>query len=407
MKYVVFDDNKWENFFPLTCTRSTGDLRVGILKLRQRICAYLELEKADIIVPVSLQKVYKERHPDWQINTLFADETIFINSRVKINNALVQAIKQLNAGSCLIYKQDVLAARFTPLAGDISSDQMNELFNELSKMEWKEPVTWNYIWELISENSKYIEHDFQNFFYDKDNYFETETGITVLNPYNIWLGEGCSIMPGVIIDATEGPVIIDEGAKIMANAVIMGPVYIGKNSTIKVGAKIYEGTSIGPVCKVGGEVEESIFQAYSNKQHDGFLGHSYLGEWINIGADTNNSDLRNDYGQVPLYFYPKKKKIDTGCQFVGAVIGDHSKTGINCTINTGTVIGVGCNVVGSDMIMNHVRSFHWGFMKTLIEHEIGKFIDTATAVKKRRKLGFSEAEKELYSKIHKSVFALK
>ncbi|RLC51755.1 MAG: hypothetical protein DRI23_04360, partial [Candidatus Cloacimonadota bacterium] len=310
-------------------------------------------------------------------------------------------------GSCLIYKQDVLAARFTPLAGDISSDQMNELFNELSKMEWKEPVTWNYIWELISENSKYIEHDFQNFFYDKDNYFETETGITVLNPYNIWLGEGCSIMPGVIIDATEGPVIIDEGAKIMANAVIMGPVYIGKNSTIKVGAKIYEGTSIGPVCKVGGEVEESIFQAYSNKQHDGFLGHSYLGEWINIGADTNNSDLRNDYGQVPLYFYPKKKKIDTGCQFVGAVIGDHSKTGINCTINTGTVIGVGCNVVGSDMIMNHVRSFHWGFMKTLIEHEIGKFIDTATAVKKRRKLGFSEAEKELYSKIHKSVFALK
>jgi UDP-N-acetylglucosamine diphosphorylase/glucosamine-1-phosphate N-acetyltransferase len=404
MRYVIFDDNKWENFFPLTLTRSTGDLRVGILKLRQRICAYLEIEQADLIVSHTLQEIYMERHPNWHINTLSEEDTIFINSRLKINNDLVEAIKQLKEGSCLVYEQEVLAAHFKPAAGELISDQLNDLFKNLNVVEWKEAATWNYTWELITENSKYIELDFKDFFYDKDNYFETEIGITVLNPYNIWFGEGCSIMPGVVIDATEGPVVVDEGAKIMANAVIIGPVYIGKNSTIKVGSKIYEGTSIGPVCKVGGEVEESIFQAYSNKQHDGFLGHSYLGEWINIGADTNNSDLRNDYGQVPLYFYPKKKKVDTGCQYVGVVFGDHSKTGINCTINTGTVIGVGCNVVGSDMIMNHVRSFHWGFMKTLIEHELDKFIETATAVKNRRKLGLSEAEKELYSKIHKSVF---
>jgi len=404
MKFVIFDDNKWQNFFPLTFTRSTGDLRVGILKLRQRICAYLETDKADLILPELIQDIYKERHPDWNINTLEPQDTFFINSRLQINDDLVNTIKSLEIDSCLVNNDVILAARLIPEKTNCNTNGLNDLFANLKKIELNKAAVWQFIWELISANSQYIEQDFQDFFFDKDNFFETETGITVLDPYNIWLGDNCSIMPGVVIDASAGPVIIDEGARIMANAVIIGPVYIGKNSTIKVGAKIYEGTSIGPVCKVGGEVEETIIQAYSNKQHDGFLGHSYLGEWINIGADTNNSDLRNDYEHVSLYFYPQKKKIDTGCQFVGTVIGDHSKTGINCTINTGTVIGIGCNVVGSDLIMNHVSSFRWGFMKTLIEHEFEKFIATAEAVKKRRKLNISKAEKELYSNIHKSVF---
>lgn len=404
MKYVIFDDAKWENFFPLTFTRSTGDLRVGILKLRQRICAFLEIEKADLIVPELIQEIYKERHQDWQINKLSNEETIFINSRLKISKDLVAAIKELPEKAYLAHKDEILAARLIPGAEETNSEKFDSIFAGLKEIEWKKDATWKYTWELISENSAYIEQDFKDFFYDKDNFFETEIGITVLNPYNIWLGEGCRIMPGVVIDATDGPVIIDEGAKIMANSVIIGPVYIGKHSTIKVGAKIYEGTTIGPICKVGGEVEETIIQAFTNKQHDGFLGHSYLGEWINIGADTNNSDLRNDYKPVPMHFYPQKKKIDTKCQFVGAVIGDHSKTGINCTINTGTVIGVGCNLIGQNLIMNHVPSFRWGMMKAQIEHEIEKFIETAKTVKERRKLSFSKAEKELYSNIHKSVF---
>ena len=193
-----------------------------------------------------------------------------------------------------LIRNNIVAARFGKRKGEFF---YQDLWDKMLKLNMKEPEAelWQYSWDLIQQNSEYIERDFQDFFYEKDNFFETETGITVLNPYNIWIGEDAEIKPGAIIDATNGPVIIAEGAKIMHNAVILGPVYIGKKSTIKVAAKIYEGTTIGPLCKIGGEVEETIFQGYSNKQHDGFLGHSYVAEWVNIGADTNNSDLKNNY----------------------------------------------------------------------------------------------------------------
>ncbi len=403
MKYVIFDDNKWENFFPITLTRSTGDLRVGILKFRQRISAYLQEEITDIIVHPLLKNIYKERHPDWTINSLTASETIFVNSRLKINDVLVEAIANLDENCCLKQKNVVLAARFIPPPGAVSSENLPQIFKTLDKVNWQKEATWNFIWELISENSQFISNDFNNFFYEKDNYFEAEQGVTILNPYNIWLGEGSKISPGVVLDATKGPIIIDENARIMPNAVLIGPVYLGKSSVVKVGAKIYAGTSIGPICKVGGEVEDSIFQAYSNKQHEGFLGHSYLGEWINIGADTNNSDLKNTYKPVEMYFYPQLKKVKTGCQFMGTIIGDHSKTGINCTINTGTSIGVGCNLIGSDLFMNYIPSFHWGKSSVLTENEQAKFEETAKLVKTRRNLDFSKAEKELYSNIRKIV----
>lgn len=403
MKYVIFDDNKWENFFPLTLTRSTGDLRVGILKLRQRISACFKLESNEVIIYSSLEKIYRERHTDWIINQLSNEDTFYINSRLKVDDELVEAINNLDENTCLVHKKEVLAFRTQPELKKISSEEIETIYVGLEKIKWEKESTWNFTWDLIAANSKYIERDFQDFFYDKDNYFETEQGTTVINPYNVWLGEGTKLAPGVVLDATEGPIILDENVKIMPNAVLVGPVYVGKNSVIKIGAKIYEGTSIGPMCKIGGEVEETIFQGYTNKQHDGFLGHSYLGEWINIGADTNNSDLRNDYGNVSMFFYPKNEKVDTKQQFVGIVIGDHSKTGINCTINTGAVIGVGCNLFGRDLIINHIPSFRWGMMSTLIEHEIDKFSEIAKAVKKRRNIAFTANEKELYSNIHQIV----
>ena len=229
-------------------------------------------------------------------------------------------------------------------------------------------------------------------------------GTTILNPYNIWIGKDAKIKPGVIIDASDGPVILDENALIMPNAVLVGPVYLGKNSMIKVGAKIYKGTSIGPVCKVGGEVEETIFQAYSNKQHDGFLGHSYIGEWVNIGAGTTNSDLKNNYRNVEVYFYPSGKKVDSESKFVGTFIGDHTKTGINSTINTGTVVGVGCNLFGRELIKDFIPSFRWGEGSELTEYQEDKFLETVKIVKQRRNLKLTKNEKELYTNIRKMVF---
>lgn len=404
MDFVIFDDQKRSNFFPITLTRSTGDLRVGILKLRQRISSYLELSETNIIVSSELEAIYKERHKDWKVNETPKEETIFINSRIKIDEYSKKAILELKQDECLIKDKTVIVAKCTSNNNKITSENLNSLFSDLKRIENPKINCWEYLWELIAENADYIKRDFNDVFYDKDNYFETELGTTVINPYNVWIGDGTKIKPGVVIDATDGPVVLDENVTVMPNAVIIGPAYIGKGSTIKVGAKIYEGTSIGAVCKVGGEVEETIFQGYTNKQHDGFLGHSYLGEWINLGADTNNSDLKNNYKTVSIYFYPDKKKIDSKCNFLGVIIGDHSKTGINSTINTGTVIGVGCSLFGADLIKNHIPSFKIGSGAKSVEYFLEEFLDTAVLVKKRRGLKFSESEKELYSIIHKQVF---
>ena len=406
MKVTIFDDEFYRNFFPITLTRSTGDLRVGILKLRQRLQSFFHTEETNVIIPEFLEEIYRERHPKWQINELSDDkETIFVNSRLRINSELAEKIEELTENTCLIKNEIIIAGKMRSKEGKISSENISEIFANCKKESVDNAELWNYTWEFIAENSNYIEEDFRNFFYEKDNFFETETGVTVLNPYDIWIGDGAEMKPNVVLDASEGPIVIDENAVIMANAVIIGPVYIGKKSRIKVGAKIYEGTSVGPVCKVGGEVEETIFQAYSNKQHDGFLGHSYIGEWVNLGADTNNSDLKNNYKTVKSYFYPSRKKIDTGNTFVGTVIGDHSKTGINSTINTGTVIGVGCNLFGRELIKDFIPSFSWGEGENLSEYRLDKFLETAQIVKKRRNLELTAAEKELYSKIKEKEFA--
>ena len=404
MNFVIFDDERRSNFFPITYTRSTGDLRIGILKLRQRISSYLDLSGTNVIVSLELEAIYKERHKNWKVNEVTAKETIFINSRIKIDKNVKKAVLALRQGECLVNSETTLVARCNPKIKKITSESINDLFTDLKRIENPEINCWKYLWEFIEENAEYIKRDFNDIFYDKDNYFETELGTTMINPYNVWIGEGTVMKPGVVIDATDGPVVIDENVTILPNAVIIGPAYIGKGSTIKVGAKIYEGTSIGPVCKIGGEVEETIFQGYTNKQHDGFLGHSYLGEWINLGADTNNSDLKNNYKTVSIYFYPDKKKIDSQSHFLGVIIGDHSKTGINSTINTGTVIGIGCSLFGADLIKNHIPSFNIGTGTRSAEYILEEFTETAVLVKKRRGLKFSESEKELYSKIHKQVF---
>ena len=394
MNYVIFDDRFTENFYPLTLNRSTGDLRVGVLKLRQRIAAYLEIEHPALIVSSDIAPIYRERHPDWLINRLKNGDTIFINSRLQINDDWLKKIRTIPENSAYIDPDTILVARRKVTEQELSTQDCETLFTDLKETKLEDGSCWKYIWELIAHNSNYIKRDFEDFFYEQDNFFETEMGVTVLNPYNVWIGEGTEMKPGVVIDASDGPVIIDEGVRIMSNSVIIGPVYIGKKSIIKVGAKIYPGTSIGPVCKIGGEVEATIFQGYTNKQHDGFLGHSYLGEWINLGANTNNSDLKNNYKTVKVYFTPLRKKIDSGLQFVGTIIGDHTKTGISCVINTGTLIGFGCNVYGTELLQDHIPSFSWGRGTNLATYDPVPFLQTAETVKKRRGLSLTETEKE-------------
>ncbi|MBN2830254.1 MAG: hypothetical protein JXR56_08035 [Candidatus Cloacimonetes bacterium] len=401
MRLVLFDDDGIKDFYPLTLTRSTTDLRVGILKLGQRLKAFFEQADTKLITKSDFTALYRERHPDWQVNELDKGEYLFVNSRLMINDHLVEVLKGLEKNTGYKVNTTICGFKATIVSGDYTNDDIEKIVNKVKFKELEEAGFWKYPWDLISANGEMIVRDFKEFFYEKENHFETEPGVVILNPYDVWIGEGAILGVNTIIDASEGPVVIDEGAIIMPLAVIVGPAYIGKKTKIKIGAKIYEGTSIGPVCKVGGEVEETIFQAFSNKQHDGFLGHAYLGEWVNLGAGTSNSDLKNNYKTVNVYNYSVSAKIDSETQFMGCIIGDHTKIGINCSINTGTVIGIASNLYGKSLIDGFIDSFSWGEAGSLEAYRIDKFLETAEVVKLRRKEPLPENERVLYTKISK------
>lgn len=401
MQIVLFDDAGRENFFPLTINRSTGELLVGAMTLIERLDAYFGCETTLLIVDSELAALCAEKHPGWTVNTLTGGDTLFVNTRLKIDDDLADAVRLLASGQCLTAVDTIIAARLDVSVGTMSAENLTQVFAGCEKRPIeRDNVLWNALWEMVIDNGEWIRRDFEDFYYEKDNKLETEPGVTVLNPYDVWIGEGTRLLPGVVIDASGGPVIIREDVTVMPNTVITGPVYVGTGSTIRALAKIYGDTSVGPVCKIGGEVGESIVLGYSNKQHDGFLGHSYLGEWINLGADTNNSDLKNNYKPVDMWFYPAGAKVTTGCQFAGCIIGDHSKTGINCTINTGTVIGVGCNLFGPTLIRDFIPSFSWGEYSCYTRHQCLQFLETARIVMARRNLHMGEAEHAFWTALH-------
>ena len=223
------------------------------------------------------------------------------------------------------------------------------------------------------------------------------TGVNFVNKKNIFIGKDVDIKPGVVLDASTGPIYIEKNVTIFPNAVIQGPFYIGESSKIKSCATIYPNVSIGKVCKVGGEVEDTIIHPFSNKQHSGFLGHSYLGSWINLGADTNNSDLQNNYGSIKVQV--NGRHIDSGKQFVGLMMGDHSKTAINTMFNTGTVVGFSSNVFGAGFPPKYIPSFGWGGSDSMKEYKLVKAIETAKAVFARRDKNFEKDDEEMFETI--------
>jgi len=250
-----------------------------------------------------------------------------------------------------------------------------------------------YLWDAIFYNAEAIKDDSRFFeFNDSSDYFKDKS-IHYIHSKSISIVKNVSIAPTVVIDAKDGPVIIGNNVKIMPQATIFGPCFIGDNSVIKVGAKIYEDTSIGEVCKVGGEVESTIIHSFSNKQHDGFLGHSYICEWVNLGADTNNSDLKNTYGDISVFL--RDKQVDTGRMFMGLLCGDHSKSAINTAFNTGTVAGICGIFVHEGFLANNIPSFAWTGRKNSPIYKFDKAIEVAQKVVSRRNKELLPEEIEL------------
>ncbi len=390
MLLCLFEDQHVRNLYPLALTHHPAQLLVGTKPLCQRVSALPNVAGLTWMGRGEITKALQCRgHAIHQPES--THDTLYLNGRLRWRNDFLDHLPPSNTTEWLLTDgTHLLAARTSIISSEQIVSARPEQWGELGLeiIQTGELQLYRYLWELIEDNERMLAEDAAGL--ASPSNLPPFDGVHLVNPSAIVAGTGCSIQPGVVLDASGGAIILGNNVKVMANAVVVGPCFIGDNSTIKIGAKIYEKTSVGPWCKVGGEVEGSIILGFSNKQHDGFLGHSYLGEWVNLGADTNTSDLKNNYGQVRVTF--PWGEVNSGTMFLGSLIGDHSKTGINTMLNTGTVVGVGANVFGGGFPPKFIPSFAWGERE---EYDRNKAIQTARAVMLRRKVVMTDAEEEL------------
>ena len=404
----IFEDKGYANLLPLVYSRPTYDLLSGILSLREKIAYHFPNQIVSLHSRKYLEKLIKKENPNILVNTINqkSKTCLFINGRVILDSSLAKTLLQVEDNTLLLFNNEIIAAKVTGHILENFKQSLPEIFSisdfqNLNNLNI-EAVIIKYPWDLVNRNGIEISNDF-NLLVNKNakmvlgNIYEN---VSFLNKSNIFIGERTKVKPGVVLDAENGPIFIDKNVTIMPNSVIEGPCFIGENSIIKISAKIYENTSIGKACKIGGEVEQSIIHSYSNKQHEGFLGHAYLGQWVNLGADTNNSDLKNNYSNVKVIINDSEP-IDTGSIFVGLIIGDHSKTAINTMINTGTVIGFSSNIFGSGFPDKYITSFAWVGSDSTSTYNLYKSIEVAKKVMERRNIAFTKIEEEVFIEIFK------
>ena len=404
MHLCLFEDITAGNFQALTHFRPVYDLRCGILTLRERIQRMLAPSYVSLYCRRYLAPYLPEQNPETEINTISSDSCVFVNGRCIMTPSLAKLIRKTKHDTLFMSGNEVVAARLSGanLAKSRSEEYTDAL--DLSALVSIPIVEVNaklvhYPWDLVSENGRQIEADFSILKRKAASRKQSiHRSAVLLGRKNIRIGKGTNIGPGVVLDATEGPIFIGDNVHVYPTAVIEGPCFIGDGSAIKIGAKIYGGTSIGPVCKVGGEVVESIFHSHVNKQHDGFVGHSYLGEWVNLGAGTTTSNLKNTYGTVKVHV--GGELVDSGKMFVGLTAGDHVKTGINSTLDTGTVIGAGSNIFGTNIPPKHIPPFSWGTAGKLERYDVEKALAVAVKVMDRRNVSASPAYQELFRSVY-------
>ena len=371
MPLILFDDHSRETLLPLTFTRPGSDLRVGILTIAEKWEKELEISSSPLTVDY-LQSKYP-------CNT--GEDNLLINGILLPEKQLIAAIKDLGQEQVLV-KEGVLLAVRTGKTGtkkfDTASwiDQGTEYGNPVSLV--------NYPWKIFSLNGQEIEADFARLTRNRESGKLSDT-VQVDRPENVFVEPGFR-GENFTLNASLGPVYLGKDSEIMEGSVIRGPFALCEAAVVKMGAKIYGPTTIGPFCKVGGEINNSVLQANSNKSHDGFLGNSVLGEWCNLGADTNNSNLKNNYGEVKIWNYASRDFVGTGRQFCGLIMGDHSKCGINTMFNTGTVVGVSANIFGTGFPPTFIPSFSWGGAGGFSDYKLSKALETASRVMERREL---------------------
>ncbi|PZF73688.1 GlmU family protein [Taibaiella soli] len=384
MQLILFDDQSRFGLMPFTRTRPAADIRCGIFTMRERWEKLLG-QKSSSITEAYLQQVFP---PD------AADDNLLVNGGIFASSTLANAIKALQPESKLVKDDTIIAARTT--RKELSFDGLAATLQTFSTVSFEEKINQlKNTWDIFSQNDRAIREDFAIITEGRQSDVIPE-GVTVTGKENLFIEPGAIVNAGTIINAATGPVYLAKDAEILEGCMLRGPIALGEHAVLKMGAKIYGGTTIGEGCKVGGEISNVVFFANSNKGHDGYLGNAVIGEWCNLGADTNCSNLKNNYDEVKIWDEYNNKSIKTGLTFCGLLMGDHSKCGINTMFNTGTVAGVSCNIYGGNFPEKFIPSFCWGGSEGMVTYDFNRAMDTANRMMGRRNKSLSPAEIEMY-----------
>jgi UDP-N-acetylglucosamine diphosphorylase/glucosamine-1-phosphate N-acetyltransferase len=391
LNIILFGDDHWSHLLPLTFTKPICELRVGILTIKEKWELHLNGTGSYIT-----QDYLAEKYP-----IVIQDDNLLINSTFLPSSQLLQHISNLSIGEALLLEDEMVAARLSHEHFDNLSIESNALSSLKGKEIHSDTTEINRItrpYHIFTQNGREILYDFDLITKGRQSQKISETN-TIFGKYPVFVEEG-AIIECCIINTNNGPVYIGKNALIMEGTMIRGGFAACEGSVVKMGAKIYGPTTIGPHCRLGGEVNNSVLQANSNKGHDGYLGNSVIGEWCNLGADTNNSNLKNNYLPVKIWSYVQESFEDTGLQFCGLIMGDHSKSGINTMFNTGTVVGVASNIFGDGFPRTFIPSFSWGGASGFTNHQLKKAIETAEIVMQRRKVTMSDMDKKILEHIY-------
>jgi len=374
MNYILFDGPARNALLPFTFTRPVADILVGIMTIRQK----WELHLGSTTTTLT-EEYLSDKYPMVEL-----EGNVMINASFLPNAILAELVSNLEPNQA-IFKKDEIIAFYT------SENQEEVDFDTYEIIEYNDDcITIENTWDIFSKNDVAIREDFELLTQDRRSQ-PIPKSVNVIVPENVFIEEGAKL-EYVTLNASSGPIYIGRDAEIMEGSVIRGPFALCDNAQVKMASKIYGATTVGPYSRVGGEVKSVVIFAYSNKGHDGFLGDSVLGEWCNIGADSNNSNLKNNYEEVRLWSYQTEGFAKTGLQFCGLMMGDHSKCGINTMFNTGTVVGVSANIFGSGFPRNFVPSFSWGGASGFTTYLTKKAFETAKLVMARRNIVFDEKE---------------
>ncbi|QIK16519.1 LbetaH super family domain-containing protein [Blattabacterium sp. DPU] len=388
MNFILYDGEEWKKLFPITLTRPVSEIRLGLFTIKERWEKYIGKNAYDVMTQPFLSEKYSKKE------SAFFENILLINSSFLPSEELIQIIFSLKENETIFFKDKMIAIKKNFwIKKNIFSLKENKKTYHVQHV-----IHIQYPWDVFINNETILKRDFKFFTKGKKS-FSLLGNNHIICKETIFLEEDIKTN-NVVLNAQYGPIYIEKGVKIMEGSVIRGPVAIGKNTILNIGSKIYGGTTIASFCKIGGEIFNSVIFSYSNKVHDGFLGNSILGEWCNLGAGTNISNLRNDYQKVAVWNYEKKDFLPINLQFFGIIMGDHSKCAINTQFNTATVVGVSGNIFGYGFPPRYIPSFFLGGRQIKKKISFHKVCETAEIMMNRRNISFSIVDKKILEHLY-------